>query len=332
MNAIAIIIPVRNRKPLTKQILEQLHGQIERELDRNSVQIIVVDDGSTDGTPNMVQSQFPQVHLILGDGTLWWGGAILCGMNDAIQRLNSDYIVWLNDDLQINCDFIENLLKLCNNNNYNDTIVGGIVRDRTYCDWIVYGGLKDRKPISNIDRFNNSETIEVDTLCGNIVVIPRQVCDRVGFLDIKRLPHHGSDYEYIMRAKQQGFKVLLSRQLQAITDFSVDDFIRYMPYWMQWYFQTSFAKRIEVIKGLTQTKSNQNVWVLVNLHSSNFGSQRTPIWKYVFCYFNKLIRLFGLALVPQAKIDCRLQKYLEDWNPPAEIVKQVWQRRQSVSS
>ena len=37
---------------------------------------ILVDDGSTDGTGEAVQGEFPQVRLLRGDGRLFWGGGL----------------------------------------------------------------------------------------------------------------------------------------------------------------------------------------------------------------------------------------------------------------
>jgi Predicted glycosyltransferases len=103
---ISIIIPVHNRKSLTQNILAQLHQQTLG-MDLAQITIVVVDDGSTDGTSEMIRQGFPQVHLLISDGSLWWGGGIKLGMEYSINQLNTDYIVWLNDDLLLTDNFIE---------------------------------------------------------------------------------------------------------------------------------------------------------------------------------------------------------------------------------
>jgi GT2 family glycosyltransferase len=69
-----IVIPAHNRKPLTLACLESLARQTFSDF-----AVAVVDDGSTDGTSEAIQEAFPQVHLILGSGDLWWTRATNLG-------------------------------------------------------------------------------------------------------------------------------------------------------------------------------------------------------------------------------------------------------------
>jgi glycosyltransferase involved in cell wall biosynthesis len=327
---VSVVIPVRNRRDDTQRILELLCDQIANVPPENStlsIHIVVVDDGSTDGTVSLIQEAFPEVHLLEADGSLWWTGAIVKGMEYALQSFDPDYVLWLNDDMLISADFIENLIKICDSAQYEIAIVSGIVRDKTYADWIVYGGLKGGKPVSNIAAFSTSCELEVDCLCGNIVIVPRKVIEAIGLPNAQKLPHHGSDYEYVTRAKQAGFKLILSSQLQANTDFQITDFIRYMPYWMQWYLQPTLLKKLAILKGLTTRKANQNIWLIVNLHASNRNLKQIPGWKYILCYFNKVLRLLITDFLPKSYTQKRLQAYLNRQDPPESIVASILQQR-----
>jgi glycosyltransferase involved in cell wall biosynthesis len=314
---ISIIIPVHNRQVCTHKILNQIYAQILQGKDLENISVIVVDDGSTDGTKELIQRHFPTVHLIEGDGSLWWTGAIVKGMEYAAVNLNTDYVVWMNDDISIADDLLSNLLSICKSSNYKETIVGGIVRDKTYSDWIVYSGLRCGKPIRHINNFSSSTELEADTLAGNIVVIPKAVIDKIGMPDANKFPHHGGDYEFIRLAKENGFRVISSIQLQAITDYKVTDFIRYMPYWMQWYLQPSKSQRREIIKGLKDIKSNQNIWLFVNI--ANRKLQYIPRWKYTLCYLNKILKIFVIGLMPKRYIEPRIHDYFASWSIPAPI-------------
>jgi hypothetical protein len=238
-------------------------------------------------------------------------------MEYAVVNLNTDYVVWLNDDISISDDFISNLLSICGSSKYKETIVGGIVRDKTYSDWIVYSGLRCGKPIRHINDFSSSPELDVDTLSGNIVVIPKAVIDKIGMPNATKFPHHGGDYEFIKLAKENGFRVISSSQLQAVTDYKVTDFIRYMPYWMQWYLQPSKSQRCEIIKGLKDIKCNQNIWLFVNI--ANRKLQYIPSWKYTLCYLNKLLKLFVINLMPRKYVESKIYDYFASWSIPSPI-------------
>jgi len=314
---ISIVIPVHNRQVCTHNILNQIYAQLLQGKDLENISVIVVDDGSTDGTKELIQRHFPTVHLLEGDGSLWWTGAIVKGMEYAAVNLNTDYVVWMNDDISIADDLLSNLLSLCSSSKYRETIIGGIVRDKTYSEWIVYSGLRCGKPIRHINDFSSSTELDVDTLSGNIVVIPKAVIDKIGMPDANKFPHHGGDYEFIRLAKENGFRVISSIQLQAVTDYKVTDFIRYMPYWMQWYLQPSKSQRREIIKGLKDIKSNQNIWLFVNI--ANRKLQYIPSWKYTLCYLNKILKIFVIGLMPKRYIEPRIHDYFASWSLPAPI-------------
>jgi glycosyltransferase involved in cell wall biosynthesis len=70
------ITPVFNRLLLTIKCVESLLAQnADIEID-----ILIIDDGSTDGTGDYFKNFGHGVKLIRGDGSLYWGGAINLGL------------------------------------------------------------------------------------------------------------------------------------------------------------------------------------------------------------------------------------------------------------
>ncbi|NEP19108.1 MAG: glycosyltransferase family 2 protein [Leptolyngbya sp. SIO4C1] len=331
--SISLILPVRNRQDFTAAILQQLAQQGAEQTDSQvaAIQVVVVDDGSSDGTADLIRHRFPWVHLLQGDGSLWWTGAIATGMNYAVQQLSADYLVWLNDDIAIADDFIPQLIAQCQRTSPDQKVItGGIIREVTHPDWIVFGGVIASQQINDICQFADRSILKVDTLNGNIAVMPAQIVSDVGLPDTERFRHYGGDYEYVCRAKAAGYQVQLSRLLQATTAYTPADVKRYMPLWIQWYVSSTLADKWSVLQNLTSRKSPHNVEHMVN--SIYRSVPHVPRWKYVAFYVRKLIKILGSMLVPTAIRRDRIDAYLKHHRVPADVAQGLLKQRESFTS
>ena len=109
---VAIIIPVFNRRETTLSCLKQIDA-----MDTCGVviNVVVVDDGSTDGTASAIHAEFPSVVVLEGDGNLWWTGAINMGVEYALARGYAG-VHLLNDDLNLDKSAFCELYKVVRNN------------------------------------------------------------------------------------------------------------------------------------------------------------------------------------------------------------------------
>lgn len=323
MITISIIIPVRNRKTLTQQILQQLQTQIYGVSNQLQISVFVVDDGSTDGTAEMIRQQFPEVQLIVGDGSLWWTGAIVKGMKSALENYNPDYILWLNDDIVLSDYFLDNLAILCQQPSTSQTLTGGIVTAEAYPKWMVFGGYINNQLIRDLAAFSDQAIIEVDTLNGNIILIPKVIIHSIGLPDDHKFRHYGGDFDYSKRAQKAGFKVMLSRDINAKTSYSLQDFIRYMPPLFQWQLEPKLNQRWKIIKGLVSLKTNYNIWHMVPvIHYS-----QTISWKKYLGYFYREVRqLLFSSHRSYEKYYNDMKAYLEKNQVPQELVLAILQQ------
>ena len=205
---ISIIIPVHNRKQITLQCLKHLK-QLDV-LDR--FQIVVMDDGSTDGTSAEIQHYYPEVILLEGDGNLWWTGAIALGMKYAYDQ-GAEYIVWLNDDCELSPETLPSLVQFCQE--HPNAIAGaqGFLKDSA--EALAFGGKRKTWQGYRYLQADKSQVLPCDLLSGNVVCLPRSVIDTIGYPDAQLTPHYGGDSLYLIRAKKAGFQLYVDARHPA---------------------------------------------------------------------------------------------------------------------
>jgi O-antigen biosynthesis protein len=103
-DAASVVIPNWNGKHLLAKYLPPL---IEALAGHPGNEIVVVDNGSTDGSAAFVVSQFPQVHLVALPANLGFGG----GSNEGFRQARNDIVVLLNSDMRVAPDFLPPLLE-----------------------------------------------------------------------------------------------------------------------------------------------------------------------------------------------------------------------------
>lgn len=202
MKSITVILTVHNRKDKTIKCLENLFSQtLSSEYD---LSVYLTDDGCTDGTPEAVSKIFPQVHIVFGDGTLFWNRGMWTAWDAASKAKDYDYYLWLNDDTFLYEDCISSLVTASTIKNDKAIIVGA-------CQWLDHNkGLSYGAFLNNKQRIvPNGSLQEAVTFNGNIVLIPRDVFLQVGNLDYYYRHSHG-DTDYGFRAHALGIKIYQS--------------------------------------------------------------------------------------------------------------------------
>ncbi|BFM39493.1 glycosyltransferase family 2 protein [Synechocystis sp. LKSZ1] len=196
-----IIIPVHNRKLVTTNCLNNL----KRNGDLDIYQVIIIDDGSTDGTSEFIKSEYPKVILLQGDGNLWWTGAIRMGMEYAYEQ-SANYFIWLNDDCYPQKGTIDKLLFFCHQD--PDLIIGSQCIDSSTLE-PSYAGISTKRKYFKAIHCQSKSIIECDALNGNLVCFSRNLIDKIGYPDNKIFPHHLGDFVYTNNALKNGFKLYI---------------------------------------------------------------------------------------------------------------------------
>jgi GT2 family glycosyltransferase len=224
---VAVITPTFNRQAKLLRFLDALAIQTYPNL-----QVIIIDSGSIDGTPDLVRKNFPHVTLLEVSDRNFWAGATNAGVKLALEW-QVDFMFTINDDAVIAPSHIERLVSLAQQHQLS--IVGNRIDylfpiDKvwslgTYSDWGTDRFLKIA--YNNIDLANipddtlKQELIRVDALPGNGVLIARSVFERVGLYNARFCPHYHADSELLMRANQlANIDAWIAPQIVLQNDFS----------------------------------------------------------------------------------------------------------------
>ena len=191
----AALLTCHNRKEKTLACLKSLY-RIMPEVD-----VYLTDDGCTDGTAEAVKSIFPMVHVIQGDGTLFWNRGMLAAWKEAVKGDYDEYL-WLNDDVELYPDFYNELKACCPN---GDCIVSGLIEDFGKTR-ILYGGYDASKQLVQA----TGQSQDIRWMNGNVVLVPKAVVNRIGLLD-PYFVHDLGDVDYGMRAWECGIVVVSTR-------------------------------------------------------------------------------------------------------------------------
>lgn len=207
-----IVIPVHNRCAITRRCLQHLQTLGVP----GWATVLVVDDGSSDGTPAMLRSEFPWARVAAGDGSLWWAGAIRLGMETAI-RAGAGCICWLNDDSLPEAGALETLVGLAASRH---AICGGVCRDANGGPFTYAGGCMEGTWPKGLAEppAPQQPPSAVDWLHGNLVAVPAAAWRRIGLPECRWMKHNFADVEYTFRARRQGLPVLLVPEARGVAD------------------------------------------------------------------------------------------------------------------
>lgn len=101
MREVSIVIPNYNGKHFLENCLKAVFAQ-----DIKDQEVIVVDNGSSDGSLEYLQT-FPQVRTIVLDRNYGFCKAV----NEGIKAADSEYVILLNNDTEVNEKFASELLR-----------------------------------------------------------------------------------------------------------------------------------------------------------------------------------------------------------------------------
>ena len=211
MHDVAFIIVTWNAKDLLLDCLDSLYkqvGQIDYE-------VIVVDNGSHDGTVEAVTQRFEQANVIANEENCGFAAA----NNQGLQKMTSRYAVLLNSDTIVLRGTFERLTKFLDDNPKAGVVGPQLVNkdgSKQNCfhnypslatEIIGLGLLKsifpDKYPSK---RQKYSEPLETDAILGACLMVRKEVVDQIGYMDDGYF-FFLEETDWCFRMKNAGWKI-----------------------------------------------------------------------------------------------------------------------------
>lgn len=209
-STLVVLMCSYNRKARTLAALSALFAQTVPA--PYQLQVFLLDDASSDGTADAVQTLYPQVSLLQGSGQLYWNGAMRRAWQHALaQQPAAAAFVWLNDDVVLDDDALQRLIdawqlaQACSNQPVG-AVVGAMREPGT--TRLSYGGRCRHSRLQPL-RLGpvlaaSGQLQRCDFINGNWCLIPAAVVTQIGILS-PDFTHSMGDYDYGLRAQQAGF-------------------------------------------------------------------------------------------------------------------------------
>ena len=221
-DSLCILIPVYNKLEYTKKCLADLKEAISAFTE--TVEIVIIDDGSRDATEEWIHNHHPEVTVLKGTGNLFWSGAMNRGIQYAISEKGHSYVLLWNNDVKTGVNYFDNLFEVIKNK--PEGITGAKIL--TLIDHNVvwsFGGYFNPKTgkkgmIGYFDKDGEeySKGRSVDWCTGMGTLIHKKVIESIGFIDEKLFPQYFGDTDFTYRAKLAGYQVFINPKLILYND------------------------------------------------------------------------------------------------------------------
>ncbi len=204
----------------TSDLLKACLASLVRAGVHEYAEVLVLDNASSDGSAEMVRSEYGWVTLIAARENLGFSR----GNNAAIRHASGDYILLLNPDTEVDLGTIDAMLERADQ--HRDIGVVGVAQRspggamqyeaaiaiptvwNTFCDLALLSKIFPRSRLfarRTLGWWNHQTDREVPAVAGSALLVRREVLRRIGLLDERMFCCE--DIDLCLRARQAGWRV-----------------------------------------------------------------------------------------------------------------------------
>lgn len=294
---IDIIIPNWNGAEMLQHCLQSLQNQTFQEF-----AVIVVDNGSTDGSVELLAKRYPYVHVV----EFAYNTGFSVAVNAGIEQSTAELVLLLNNDMEVSSDCLEKAYSSTLTNLQYDFFALKMLsfKQRDVIDGagdaVLRGGVGYRLGTLERDGAKYREDREVFGACGGAALYRRSFFDSVGTFD-EDFFAYVEDVDLNIRARRLGLKCLFLSSAVVYHIGSATSGSKINP----------FTIRLSTRNNLTVLVKNYPGYYFFRFGPAIFIYQ--CMW-FVFCAKKNVLKAWGQGvleawkMLPQSRI--KRQKYL----------------------
>ncbi|OGC22155.1 hypothetical protein A3J90_02175 [candidate division WOR-1 bacterium RIFOXYC2_FULL_37_10] len=202
--------------------------------------IILVDNGSKDGSPDNIHKKFPDIEIIRNTYNVGFAEGNNIGIRRALE-LKNDFILLLNNDTVLEPEFLDVLVNLAINSESGISSPKTMFYHNREKIWFVGGGYLPiiKKPFHyyyNQKDIGQVENIkEIEWVSGCCMLIKKAVFEKIGLLDSDYFNNY-EDVDFCKRAQMAGFKIMIVPKAKIYHKFAASMGGKFSPFYT--YFRT----------------------------------------------------------------------------------------------
>ncbi|HCC08682.1 TPA: hypothetical protein DEP81_01730 [Candidatus Woesebacteria bacterium] len=195
---IDIVIPSFNGKYLLEKHLPQIFKNSDY-LNK----VIIIDNGSTDGTIDWLKKNYPEVVIVKNSKNLGFTKPI----NQGVAKSSSEYLVLLNNDVHPDKGYLKNILHY-----FDDEKVFAVSFNESESSWPL---VRWDGKIQFIRGEEKSKPRYTAWASGGSAIFRRKIWDKLGGLNEVFAPFYWEDIDIGYRAWKSGYKIIWDNKSQV---------------------------------------------------------------------------------------------------------------------
>ena len=209
---VSVIILTYNQKENTIACIRSFQS-----VDYPNKEIFVVDNASTDGTAEKIEKEFPFVHLLRSSSNLGVSGGRNFGIEQALNKYSTGYILSIDNDTEVKPDFLDQLIATANEHEDTGIVTPKILNfynrqiiDAAGNEVNLFTGKTPTVGYGEKDVGQYDAIVFLKAASGCCQFIPVEVWRQLKGYDTDFHPYGYEDLDLCLRARALGKKILLS--------------------------------------------------------------------------------------------------------------------------